>query len=250
VVIGGDIFQTVPIRRAPEFIVLSAPTTSTGMFELDSQPDMLLPFEGSGVEMSWEFSMPKAANRFDYRTIADVLITLEYTALYSFDYRQQIIQSLKPTLSADRPFSFRNQFADQWYDLHNPEQTSMPMTVRFQTVREDFPPNIENLRIQQMLLYFAQDGEKTFELPITRLRFTEKGNPGTVGGSTTPIDGVISTRRGNGSSWTPMIGKLPVGEWELTLPDTEEVRNRFRDEEIDDILLVITYSGRTPEWPA
>ncbi|MBA3755778.1 MAG: hypothetical protein H0X02_05905 [Nitrosomonas sp.] len=74
---------------------------------------MLLPFEGSGVEMSWEFNMPKAANSFDYRTIADVLITLEYTALYSFDYRQQVIQSLKPTVSAARPFSLRNQFADQ-----------------------------------------------------------------------------------------------------------------------------------------
>ena len=113
VVIGGDLFQTVPIRRAPEFIALSAPSHSTGLFELDSQPDMLLPFEGSGVEMSWEFNMPKAANSFDYRTIADVLITLEYTALYSFDYRQQVIQSLKPTVSAARPFSLRSQFADQ-----------------------------------------------------------------------------------------------------------------------------------------
>jgi hypothetical protein len=82
--------------------------------------------------------MPKAANQFDYSTIADVLVTIEYTALHSFDYRQQVIQTLNPNLSADRPFSFRNQFADQWYDLHNPEQTKTPMTVRFQTVREDF----------------------------------------------------------------------------------------------------------------
>ena len=151
VVIGGDVFQTVPIRRAPEFVAMSAPSNSTGVFELDPQPDMLLPFEGSGVEMSWEFNMPKAANRFDYRTIADVLITLEYTALYSADYRQQVIQSLKPTVSADRPFSLRNQFADQWYDLHNPEQTSTPMTVRFSHLREDFPPNIEALKIQHVL---------------------------------------------------------------------------------------------------
>jgi hypothetical protein len=47
-----------------------------------------------------------------------------------------------------------------------------------------------------------------------------------------------------------MIGRSPVGEWELTLPNTDAVRQRFQDEELDDILLVITYSGRTPAWPA
>jgi hypothetical protein len=101
VVIGGNLFQTVPVRRNPEFVALSSPHNSMGVFELDGQPDMLLPFEGSGVEMTWEFSMPKAANRFDYRTIAHVLITLEYTSLNSVEYRQQVLQSLKSSLSAD-----------------------------------------------------------------------------------------------------------------------------------------------------
>jgi len=27
-----------------------------------------------------------------------------------------------------------------------------------------------------------------------------------------------------------------VGEWKLALPDTEDMRNRFKSEEIDDIL--------------
>ena len=46
-----------------------------------------------------------------------------------------------------------------------------------------------------------------------------------------------------------MIGKPPIGEWELALPNTEEMKNRFKNEEIEDILFVITYSGRTPAWP-
>jgi hypothetical protein len=250
VVIGPDVFQTVPIRRDPELVALSSPANATGLFEMvPLQTEMLLPFEGNGVDTTWEFRIPKAANQFDYRTIADVLITVEYTALNSFDYRQQVIRTLKPPLSADRPFSFRNQFADQWYDLHNPEQTKTPMRVRFQTVREDFPPNIESLKIQQVLLYFARSSEQAFELPVTQLRFAAQGNQGTVGGSATPINGIISTRRGNAGSWMTMIGKAPVGEWELELPNTEEVKNYFKNEEIDDILLVITYSGRTPDWP-
>jgi hypothetical protein len=60
---------------------------STGLFELEPQADMLRPFEGSGVDTIWEFQMPRAANQFDYQTIADVLLTTEYTALNSFHYR-------------------------------------------------------------------------------------------------------------------------------------------------------------------
>jgi hypothetical protein len=51
-----------------------------------------------------------------------------------------------------------------------------------------------------------------------------------------------------------MIGKSPIGDWELALPNTKEMKDRFGDqdgsEDIEDILFVITYSGRTPEWPA
>jgi hypothetical protein len=90
VLIGPDLFQRVPIRRDPKFVALSSPMNSTRLFELEPQSDMLLPFEGNGVEGAWEFRMPKAANLFDYRTIADVLITIEYTALNSFHYYQQI----------------------------------------------------------------------------------------------------------------------------------------------------------------
>jgi hypothetical protein len=251
VVIGPDIFQTVTIRRDPEFVALTSPANATGLFELDTaSTEMLLPFEGNGVDTTWEFRMPKAANPFDYRTIADILITIDYTALNSFDYRQQVIQSLSSNLSADRTFSFRNQFADQWYDLHNPQQTKVPMTVRFRTVREDFPPNIEGLKIQHVLLYFVRADGQSFEVPVTHLRYSALGDAGTVGGGATTIDGIISTQRGNAGSWMAMIGKSPLGEWEMALPNTEEMRQQFINENIDDILLILTYSGRMPPWPA
>jgi len=252
VVISGDRFQTVTMRRAPETVALTSPRDATGLFELDQQPEVLLPFEGLGVAASWEFSMPKAANLFDYDTIADVLITIEYTALDNPDYRRQVIQDLnaKARLSAERPFSFRNELADQWYDLNNPDQTATPMVVRFSTRREDFPPNLADLKIEHVVIFFSRAAGKSFEVPVTHLRFTEQDGGGPVGGGATSIDGIISTRRGNAGSWTAMIGKAPFGEWELALPNTEEVKNQFKDEEIEDILFVITYSGRTPEWPA
>ncbi len=250
VVIGGNgLFQVAPIKRSPESVALTSPMNATGLFELTPQTpqEMLLPFEGMGVDTSWELRMPKPSNPFDYSTIADVLLTLEYTALNDFTYQQQVIYQLDTDFSAERPFSFRNEFADPWYDLHNPELTAMPMVVRFRTRRQDFPPNVEDLKIQHVVLYFARRDETTFEVPVTYLRFTEQGGAGAVDGGATSIDGIISTRRGNAGSWTKMLGKSPIGEWELALPN--EMRSRFKDEEIEDMLFVITYRGRTPEWP-
>jgi hypothetical protein len=251
VVIGPDVFQMMPIRRDPEQVALTSPLNATGVFELEAQTSgMLLPFEGSGVDATWELRMPKAANFFNYLTMADVLMTVEYTALPSWDYAQQVIQTLRQSASGERPFSFRHQLADQWYDLHNPEQTSSPLVVKFRTLPQDFPPNVNGLKIQHVVLHFARRTGTAFEIPVHRLRFTEDGSPGATGGAATSIDGIISTRRGNAGSWMSFIGKRPFGEWELALPNTEEVRGRFKSGEIEDLLFVVTYSGRTHEWPA
>src|SRR5262249_15994015 len=144
VVIGGDSFQTVTIRRDPETIALTAPIGSSGVFEMDSQSEMYLPFEGHGVECMWELRLPKASNRFALRTLSDVLFTMDYFAIHSFDYAQQVIQRLKPSVQADRAFSFRNDFPDAWYDLHNSQMLAEPvrMIVQVRITRDDFPTNL------------------------------------------------------------------------------------------------------------
>ncbi|MGH7491837.1 MAG: Ig-like domain-containing protein [bacterium] len=255
VVTGGDVFQQIVVRRDPELVALTSPINATGVFEMDVQSEMHLPFESMGVDTFWEFQMPRAANPFDFRTVADVLVTIEYTALNSFDYRQQVIKMLDAKLSGERSFSFRNQFPDAWYDLHNPEQRATPITVKFKTWREDFPPNLDDLKIEHVLLFFSRvvdesAGDQPFEMEVSNFLFTPKSTKDAVGSGASTIDGVISTRRWNGAGWNGMIGKTPAGEWELTLPNTEEITKRFKNEKIDDMLLVITYGGRTPAWPA
>ena len=223
----GDTFQAITVRRDPEVIAFTSPSHASGLLALEPEGEMLLPFEGMGVDTTWELQLPKAANPFDYRTIADVLFTVAYTALQSFTYRQQMIQQLESTLSVERAFSLRDQFADRWYDLHNPAQSTTPMAVRFNTVRADFPPNFEDLRLQHVLLYIVRAAGRTLE-----------------------IDGVITTRRSNAGSWSALIGGSPVGAWELTLPDTEEMKNHFKNADIEDILLALTCDGRAAAWPA
>lgn len=251
VVIPEAGYPTVAVQRNPEMVALTSPLNASGVFELDTQPELLLPFEGMGVDASWILEMPKASNPFDFRTIADVLVTFEYTALQSFDYRQQVIQQLNRVLLADRPFSLREQFPDQWYELNNPADATVPRIMRFTTARDGFPPNLDEVKIKQVLLYVVGNQGKTLSVTNITLGLSyvdDQSKRQTVGGGAQPIDGVISTRRSNGASWAPMIGAPPIGDWTLTLASSADLNEQITDGQLEDILLVISFTGLTPAW--
>ena len=255
VVRNGNTFTETEIRRDPESVSFTSPINATGLFELQEQAEMLLPFEGNGVAGSWTFSMPRPANVIDYGTIADVFVTLEYTALESLIYRDQVIQRLDRSVSSECPFSFRRHFSDSWYDLHHPDlvrDPQQPIAISFQTRREDFPPNISDLKIEHVTLYFNSRSGAPIKIDVKHLRFTEKGQGGAVGGAASTTNGLISTR--GGQFWGGVINKSPIGTWELAFdPDNDEMLALFNNEEegdsIADILFVITYGGITPPWP-
>jgi hypothetical protein len=248
VVTRNGSFAATLIRRQPESVSFTSPSNATGEFEIALQQDNELqrPFEGSGVATDWSFELPKRANKFDDESIADVLLTIDYTALFSPDLRNDVIERLGSEFSSQRAFTFRHELADQWFDLNNPDQTATPMTVRFNTRREDFQPNVTDLRIDNVALFFSMPAGESSEVEVTELSFTPTGEPSAVGGGALSSDGVISTRRGNASAWIPMIGHSPIGDWQLSLADSEELRARFRDERLRDILLVITYTATVP----
>ena len=250
VVSNHGLFQTQILRRPPETLALSAPYNSTGLFDLQQPTDMTLPFEDLGVATSFQFSLPKAANPIDYSSIGDVLVTMDYTALDSFDYRQQVIQLLNARLnrSADRAYSFRGEFADAWYDLNNPDQSATPMSVSLKTNTEDFPPNMKSLKIAQVALYFARSAASKLEITSVDLRL-EPTDGGSLGGVCATVNGLISTSGANGGAWLSLVDANPAGTWQLTLPNTADMRSRFENEEITDILLVVTFTGSLPPWP-
>jgi hypothetical protein len=250
VVVGPNLFQTTLVRRLPESIALTSPIGSTGVFTFETQGDFANPFESQGVDTTWELSMPKAGNFFDYNTLADVLMTLDYTALDSVDYRRQVIRQLDRRFAGDRAFSLRRDFADAWWDLHNPDQERVPFATHFETRREDYPPNIEDLEIGDVSLLFVTNTSVPAEAVPVSLKFTEKSATTAIGGSATPVDRLVSTRRANGGPWRPMTGKAPSGRWELTLVDSPETREWFESEDLLDILVVVSYVARTSAWPA
>jgi hypothetical protein len=233
---GGTIFQERVINRYPEQIALSGGVSDYGVFQLHGEGEFLNPFEGTGVDTQWEFRMEKAANPFDYGSIADVLITIEYEAMNSFLWRNTVVQRLnnEPT-TAGLAISMKNNLPDQWFDLHNPEQTETPYEVSFQISERDLVPNINGpLNIDRLLVYvLMKDGEE-FAHEVT-IQHGESVRPASV------VDGIARFPDGV----VPNTGPGPLGEWSIAfdVPTGSTLPNPFNEENVDDIVIVFTYSG-------
>jgi hypothetical protein len=254
---SSNVFERIHIARPTESVALTGSSNATGLFELNQvQNEKLFPFENSGVDGRWSFSMPKAANHFDYDTIADVLLTIEYTALNSVDYRSEVIDNMDTQFTADRMFSFKNQFPDQWYDLNNSDQVAAPMNVSFTISSGDYPVNVLDPKIKNIAMYFIKSEnlddtggyyDRVDALEVNALTYAPQGETAIPAfDPATAVKGRIHTLT-NGSAWMDAIGKKACGTWELQLFNSDSTL--FRDEYIQDILFVITYEGTPPEWP-
>lgn len=246
VVVGGPPFKERVIKRPEEAVALSAPYQASGVFALNYEDELLLPFEGHGVEAEWSFEMPKASNQFDYSTIADIYLTVDYTALSHDDYRQDVVGRLDPSFSAERTFSLRHHFPDQWYELHHPDQMPAPMRVKWDTRRTDFPPNLDNVSITHVSLWFIRRTGSVAEIDVTGFTFQADDQPAPAGGAAATAGGVVSTRQASGANWMAMTGQKPFGKWDMTLADATRTRfNEDSADRIEEILLVVSYRGAT-----
>jgi hypothetical protein len=247
-VVGGGIgpLQTVVVRRDPQQVALTSAQNATGVFDLDPQPELLMPFEGLGVETHWELRMPKAANPFDFNSVADILVSIDYTALHSYDHAERVMQELGREASYDRSLSFTRELPDAWQALTKPKKGAA-MTARFKTTSADFAPNLSDPRIEHITLLFTLSDGPALTISVDHLRLIPAGRPAVGGGGST-TDGLISTRRSN-ANWNLLQGEEPIGDWELAMPNTPAARRWFTDGRITDILFIVTYSGQTPAWP-
>jgi hypothetical protein len=240
---SNGVFGEVLLRRDPSVVALTSPVDANGVFTVDLQPDMLLPFEGSGVDTTWELTLLQAANPFDFRTISDVLLTIDYTALLDLDYQAQVIRQLNAdrTRSADRVFSLSRDFPDQWYTLNNPDLSAQGRTATVTLRDADFPPGITGLATAQIAVRLSGSG------PIAGISVTLTRG-GTSGTAATDASGTASTRRG-AADWTgKFVGSAPTGDWQLSF-DPAASSTLFAPGGLDDIVLVVSWAGQSLPWP-
>lgn len=262
VVRGGDRFVETTITTQPETLAITAPVSGPGIVELQQeQADMLLPFEGLGVASNWVLSMPKAANAFDFNTIADVVLTIEYTAIYSDDYRQQVVQRLNAdrTFDGERAFSMRHHFADEWYSLHHPElfdDANRRLRPVLKFMRSDYPPNLleGSLKLSHLTLYVARSDGITDEIEVSDLSWERQDGSVVAHANTlTTRNGVLTTRDVPASIWLGVLrNESPLAKLGFKLGGRiagKPIEQAIREGLITDILVAVSIRGDLPLWP-
>jgi hypothetical protein len=127
---------------ALQSIATSHAQNDSGLFELNFRDERYLPFEGAGVVSRWRIDLPRDCNAFDFDTISDVVMRLQYTARDGGEAlrtaaRQAVI--VPPQINRLRLFSARNEFPAGWHDFLLPANAGATATLELDLAPERFP---------------------------------------------------------------------------------------------------------------
>ena len=109
----------VPVKA----IATSSGNQDSGLFELNFRDERYLPFEGAGVISQWKLELTEDSQlrQFDYSTISDVIIHLNYTARESLGiFKNKVTEHLKTVLSETgllATVSLKSDMTSQWHLL-------------------------------------------------------------------------------------------------------------------------------------
>ena len=214
--------------------------------------------------------MPKPSNQFDFNSIVDVILTIDYTALSNFDYKKIVIEDLGTDVGGMLPLTVENSFPDAWYHFHNPifqppnvtNEFPEPYTLVFKITREMFPPNEEQHSLDTVSMLFSLT-DLVIRLWI-KIKYTSDKGQVVELTRQTGADGYLSFE-------SDFNRKSPFGTWEIGIdrdrapeslwaknddgsPRTEQItdpnqsRHLLDTEKIKDLILSLSYSA-TLEWP-
>jgi hypothetical protein len=142
--LGGDLRFTYGTGGG-QSIATSTAQADGGLFNLDFRDERYLPFEYAGAVSSWKLELPGAVRQFDYRTIEDVIVHIDYTA-----------RDGGTTLRGDAEGSLAARFNT----VHGEDE---PMAVVL-SVHEAFPNAWQRF-------FEIEDGEHVLTVPVSAEHF-------------------------------------------------------------------------------
>ena len=190
-------------RFVTNFAAMQAIATSTaqndsGLFELNFRDERYLPFEGAGAVSRWRIDLPKDCNAFDFDTISDVILRLNYTAREGGGMLKNAAQKAMQEAIKDvelsplaRLFSTKHEFSNEWYRFLHPAEAANALPLKLDLSLERFPFQFrgKKLEISKVELFLnLKEGIK----PGTNKTYTEiySGTPLNVTISLTGVAGV------------------------------------------------------------
>ncbi len=138
-------------------IATSKGQNDAGMFEFNFRDERYLPFEGAGTISDWLIELGGAGagnevlRQFDYTTISDVILHLNYTAresgglfkdnalAYIVDFVKNSDELELPDMPLMRMFSMKHEFPTEWHRFLHPAVEGGEQVLNFTVGKERFP---------------------------------------------------------------------------------------------------------------
>jgi len=259
---GPGRYEAVTLVRDSESIALSSANGTGALTATQASEGLRAPFVGMGVDTTWKLELPKRSNRLDYSTIADVMFSVQYSARESSLLERRVLQRLPASSDDTIVLSLRSDLPDLWYDLVNGMRDTTAVDVEppngIEFTVDDIAPGLDpsepTVEHIAMLLSFADGAEPTDFGEAGKYRVSLADTAATATYLSFNDDGIISTRREVASPphpWRDLADDLSGSSGSQQFPDATlflsmprgDWHTLFENEEIDDILLVITYSA-------
>lgn len=225
-------------NRAPvTSIATSTAQNDSGMFEFNFRDERYLPFECAGAISEWhiELSTEKALRQFDYATISDVILHLDYTAregdsafkTAATEYIRDRFLSPADSAPLMQMFSMRHEFPTEWHRFLNPPATSTEHLLDFTLGQQRFP-------------YFTQE----WDVIVTKLEVIARCvQPVNYSAVLSYNDHAVTTTP-SPLETNDAYGDLRAATIDITALDlniTEPMTLEIQPPEVEDVYLVVHY---------
>lgn len=216
-----------------------------GLFELNFRDERYLPFEGAGVASRWSLRLPTAVRQFDYNTITDVEIRIDYTARdggasFRDDVEGELQASLSNALDAATEngiamvLSAKKDFAVDWERFLRPADGQLSTVMEVPITSDRFP-------------YLLRGA--TLEVASVELLMVGAGYSGGEGDATltSPSEGdlTMSFDEQSGSLGGSFDTPVSVGDqaWGLDLGSAVSIDNA---DEVEDLWVIVRFNATLP----
>ena len=236
----------------------------SGLFEVNFHDDRYLPFEGQGAISSWHLSMPRDCNAFDFESVTDVVLHLNYTARDGGVPLRDAARAAAVTPVREgrrRLFSARQEYPDAWYRFLRPAPDADRQRLVLGLTADRFPYQLRGRAILvtgvRIFLQLA-DGTKYPDTgsPL-RVELTAPGDPAATASTLTAVPSVLDSMPFAVVDRSGQPAK--PGEWLIEVAQAEVAKlaaglrtavlsgatshPRLNPEVVHDVLVVLEYTA-------
>lgn len=255
-------------------IATSRGDADSGMFAPNLNDPRYLPFEHKGVISSWKISLPNEYRRFDYTTISDAVMTIQYTAREGGrEYGESVTGRIFPKLKMPWPqrlgaaphsrwpetreqkvhaLRLEHDFGHDWHkyqaEVHRAKDVSGSVVNPIRLSLDPAALGFEPLGSDAVSVYFVLAFEEGATLPGNfKVNVLDDGGGNTASVTVAPesdFGGRIMLDSDPASASVPHKLSASGSTWSLSLTDMDGQADHNVAATIEDVMLVVVYEPR------